>query len=336
MTEDNTVVLEEEEKNIGVEIREFKLEGESIKYKMLNITKPEQWQPASDFKLFFNMVSPGSETTSVWELNGISYGDISRLNELYEEPFFEERSECSASEQIALKNHYEKEKSKWENSRRVSILEMATGYSVPGETLEEKIEFITTRDAGELEALNHYIADICTSLSEGREAEMMKQIASLSTASVKKVSNFNDWVKSSGTQAFFRICRPFQDYIVQIPLAGISSKRKLEIDSECMTPIPPKVMGIDPATGRPSPKYLKDNTKDKDYIRAVNAVNDKWIVLMADECLPFKIPGETLEEKKVWISQRLAGDVYKLRQFINAELCGVLSRYNFFTKGSAR
>lgn len=334
--ENDVVVLEDIEKELGVEIHEFVIDNQPIKYKILNITKPEQWQDAKQFTLFHNSTNPGMDETLVWELKGISYQDVQNLNELMEEPVFEERQECSLSEQLALKKHFESERAKWESIRKITLLELATGYTVPGESIEGKIEWLDSRDGGETEALNQYISDICTGLAEGKEHQIMKQIAAFSATQIKKASSFNDWVASSETQAIFRTCRPFQDYVIQIKLKGISNSRKKQIDSECITPAPPKVMGIDPSTQRPSPRFMKDNPRDPEYIKVVNAINTKWLILILEECLPFAIPGDSIEDKKNWISERLAGDILKLSYFVKSELCGVLSRYNFFTKGSVR
>jgi hypothetical protein len=257
------------------------------------------------------------------------------LETAFEEPILEERAELSAKEQTALKHAHIKERGEWQLKRQVRMLEVATRQVIPGDDMKAKMQWVAERNNGELQALCAYIADVCTGLREGQMHEIMKQIHSMSSHETKIVSNFSEWEIAAQTLANFRMCRPVEDFVFQIPMKGISQTRKLEIDQECILPVPPMKMGIDPQTQRPSPKYKKENPRDPDYIRAKRAVEDKWMIMILDECMPFKIPGTSIKEKREWLNRRLLGDVIKLRQFIDNELLGSLSRYNFFTKGSA-
>jgi hypothetical protein len=147
------------------------------------------------------------------------------------------------------------------------------------------------------------------------------------------MNSFSDLLSVAQSGSTFRMSRPGEDYIIEIPLKQLSEKVKSQIDEQTPDPIPPSKPGKNPASGKVDAAYPEYAWNDPGYKRKKRANDRKKDILRLEAILPFSIPGTTIEEKYSWIGDRLLGDVLKLRNFVDGEVVNYRKRFNFFTKG---
>ncbi len=83
-----------------------------------------------------------------------------------------------------------------------------------------------------------------------------------------------------------------------------------------------------PVDGMPKQKIMLEN--DPAYLANVQEMNDKRMTKVVDAALTFDIPGETWQEKHVWLQARLPGDVINLYNTIERLLFNLSEKYGEF------
>lgn len=295
---------------------------ESRDFDILVIDKPEKWEPASAFATTFRLNMLGTNTGIEIPLRGISYGEYEDMETSFE---FPQRPDNQNPE---IQDRYQTEFQKVLTKRHVRIFETATGQSIPGEKLDDKCEWLKQLGVGESNAIYDYISDVASALEVGSLKSDYDSMTPTGCNALK-FTNFNDLLSASRIGSRFIFHRPFEKFLIEFPLKQISEKTKQQIDEECKDPIPPGRPGQNPATGKLEADFIR-NEKDPGYIRSMRAMARKRTVMRLNAILQFEIPGDSIEEKYKWISQRLVGDIFHLQLFMERELFSYRSRLDFF------
>lgn len=301
-------------------------DGESV-FNVLRIDTPNKWKEAREIERKYTW-KVGSKNINM-HLTGISYGKWSEIEENAPMP---DRPDSDSDDKVV--DEYNEKMERQLLRKRILVLEAATGFEIPGKSIEEKEEWIKRKGENDLEVLFNYIQSsvCCTENGEVENDYMTALIESdLLENSIVDMKSFDDWEDASNTEHIFRFSRPEEDFIIEIPLKGISKEVRKRIESETKDPLPPKVPKRDKRTRRIDPKLpLEYNYNDPGWIKNVQAMAKKRLVLMVSACLTFDIPGNSINEKYTWLSDRLLGDVVKLRNFIRSDLVGFSEYRDFF------
>ena len=303
--------------------------SESI-FSVLVIDKPEKWLPANQHSHEFNIKTPGTNKVKRFNLNAISYSaweDIEDSNPLPELKQDEYGNDNTSDPQF-LEAH-----AKVHERRNILFIESSIGEKIPGTTPEEKIAWLNKRAAGEFQQLVSFVKNTMGAISEGNTIDQYNAVVIndvTSVNNVKEIKSLADWDEVDDSYGAFRISRPFEDYVVEFPIKAISSQTRSEIEKACIPPIPPKGPYVDPVTNKIDPRRIVPNTKDPHYIQKLNQVHYKKLLMLTQAALTFEIPGSTQDEKIKWLTDRIIGDIIKLRRFIDEELLGYKQQFDSF------
>lgn len=301
---------------------------ESQKFKIVIIDSPEKWQAAIEVGANYTMALPGGSKMQ-FKLCGVSLKDYEEAETSH--PIQRVNEDASEQEQAAQRAEIESAISR----KQCCILEKALRKPIPGETIDAKVAYLSQRTSGEIEALYKFVQETLGNLVDGN----MMQAFLISTTKkdkdddVVEFSDFSDWKTAAETKYTMRMHRGVQDFLIEFPLKGVSEEARREIDLQCKEPDPPKIPKRDPKTGRFDPSILVPNYEDHTWKRSLRAVNQIRTVKTFAACLPFEIPGGNDQQKYAWISERLVGDVVRLKRFIDTEIIGIGAKLDLFTRG---
>ncbi len=294
-------------------------------FKFLVIDDPSKWVAAEKITGHYDMPILGQSRSLRFSLTGLSAKqwqeiETQHLIPTWDNPGKQPDDAFLDSRELALA------------AKRAHVIEVSSGKKIPGESYNDKAIALQKLNGGEVQALYLYIQDVVCSTEDGSLIQKYKKIASeASTDNVSEFSDFSDWVKATETGYIFRLQRPSQEFILEFPLKNISSKDKLDIELQTRDPEPPQIPFRDPNTGKMVPHQMMPDYNDRSWLERCRVVAQKRTTMLLSACLPFEIPGKNTLEQYEWISQRLIGDVIRLQTFINDELCGYRSRYDFFS-----
>ena len=298
--------------------------GTEVPYKFLVLDSTDKWPVAGNFSSHYDMPVLGSNSSIRFNLTGIS---------LKEWESIEADNVIPAQQEGQDDKEYESERDSVVLKKEVAIFEKAIGQSIPGKKAEEKIDWLKQRNPGEIEALFRYIQNDLCNMRNGSMIDSYNLALEHGKANEKEIrdfSNFEDWQTATTSQYTFRMQRPYEDYIIEVPLRGLSQELKKDIDAQTKDPEPPKMPHRDPKTNRFDPMDMRPNFSDPAWLRSSRAVNQKRTAMYMDACLMFDIPGSNWQEKYNWLADRLTGDVINIKNFIENDLVGFRSRYDFF------
>lgn len=295
-------------------------------YSFLVIDSAEKWEDACDLHTHYDMPIIGTDRKIRFPLQGISQAEWEQIELKVNVPEWEgpEGEETPEFEEGVERAVLEK---------KMLLFEAATGQKVPGENTEQKIAFLEDRCPGEVDALFAFISQVLSNFVGGSILDEYNIIRNRSKAEVHEFKSFDDWHKASESKYIFRMQRPFQRHIIEIPLKAIDSSTKNKIFRDTEPPTPPRVPKRLP-DGSFNPRETEPNYKDTAWKQRQRACGQRRVVNLLDACLPFLIPGSNDKEKYEWLSRKLVGDVIQLRDFIEDDILGYGSRYDFFTIGS--
>lgn len=304
-----------------LEERTFKGSESEESFKVLSIDSPDKWKNAEENTSDFTIRSgEGSYSLS---LKGVSLADWEKVEDEVKFPSHltdkkdSEKSNAELEEQNKLSMH-----------RKVLIFEKSFG-NIPGETVDEKIEFLKDRVPGEVDSISDFIGRELCNFKDGARLSSYILLIEASKTPVN-LSSFDNWSTASETKYIFRFQRVYDEFITEIPLKGVSAKDKESIEIETKFPEPP-MLPKRLANGRFDPSQLEPNTEETSYVTACKLNGRKRMVMYMDKCLSFELPGTTVEEKYEWLSGRLVGDVIRLQEFINRRILSYEEQYDFFT-----
>lgn len=308
-----------------MEHRKMEVDGVEYSFPILTVNSPELWLPASEIKGSFNMVYAGTDRSMRFSMTGISLNEWEKIEQQNIIPEWMENGvespEFLAKKKLAIE------------AKNIAILEAALCMKFPGKNVEEKITFLRKRVPGEVDSIyNHVQMKICNWVG-GEDPTLLMQYNQLNQVAIPKVIDFKDfadWKEAAETQYIFRMQRPSDDYIIEVPIHGISKEVKENILEETKESDPPLVPVWNSRTGRMDPSLTKPNFLDASWLKRSRAIHQKRTTMYLESCLPFNIPGSDQKQKYEWISHRLVGDVLRFQNFIESELMGYGARYKSF------
>lgn len=308
-------------------------DGGQSRFDVLVIDKPEKWLPAKEHSEKLDIKTPGTERIKRFNLNAISYHEWENIEDSNPLPELkqDEYGNDNTSDPQFLEAH-----NRVHEARNILFIEASIGEKITGTTTEEKTAWLNKRSSGEFQRIVSFVKRTMGALTDGvtldqYNAVVMSDVSVGDTAAVKEVKSLTDWEEVDDSYGCFRISRPFENYIVEFPVKAISSEVKSEIEKACTPPIPPKGPYVDPITGKIDPRRVMPNVKDPHYLQKVNQMHSKKLLMLVQAALIFEIPGNTHEEKIRWLTDRIVGDVVKLRRFIDEELLGYKQQFDSFT-----
>lgn len=294
-------------------------------FQFLTIDSAEKWKEASEFRTVFEMPILGSDRTMQFNVRGLSLADCEVIETQHRISDWKgEGNPPPAFEESRQQVIFEK---------MVHVFEEACEIKFPGETWGEKANAVRKLNPGEIEALYQFIFN---KASNGADGPLLGQYDLLSSFRKNKskatavFTDFSQWEAATRTGYFFRMQRPLENFIIEFPLKNISSADRAMIESETRTPDAPKMPRRGPDK-KPIPGEMIPDLEDEGWLRACRAVGQKRTAMYLNACLTFQIPGANLQAQYEWLSKRLLGDVTRLRDFIEEDLIGYRSRFDFFT-----
>jgi hypothetical protein len=302
-------------------------EIESV-FRVKRIRSAEDWPEADFFKAEYRMPIVGSGRFMTFPLRGVSLNQWEEIEQEHTVPTWDKDGKPDED--------FERHKRQIVAEKMAHVFEqaLANGIKFPGETWSEKAAAIFKLNPGETEALYFYIQHSLCNFQDGPLLERYQ----LSSATNKfqhpdiELNSFADWEAATKSAYVFRMHRAIEDHIIEFPLKNISTEDRLAIDRETQEPDPPRKPKRDPSTKRMIAGETVPDYDDVHWKQRMRAVNQKRIAMYFNACLTFTIPGGNLMEQYNWIARRLMGDVIRLKTFIEQDLCGYESRYNFFTR----
>lgn len=292
-------------------------------FKVLSINSSELWLPAIEHSSEYDLKVRNSSNVKRFTLKGVCFSELENSEAEFQLPESAEDEDDTAD--------YNKQKAITLQKRKVKLLEHSSGFIIPGNSLDDKVRWLELRAQGEVDTLFNYVSDVMGNFYDNPILSEFTSLALRQATNIISVSDFSQWEEAANTETVFRMARPFEKYIIEFPLKSISTKDKQEIDEQTKEPIPPKLPRRDKETGRIDPTRLEPNYRDPHYKERLRVINQKRFAMVIQAALMFDIPGGNWEQKYQWISQRIVGDVIRLRNFIDEEILGYKSRYDFFT-----
>lgn len=307
------------------EIRRFASKKQGVpdkEFKFLVIDQISKWAAAHEIKTTFSMKLNDTQTLR-FPMQGISLKDWETVEISNHIP-----SEIEGASEEA-KSEIEEMSRKAICAKRIALFELATGKTIPGNTIDEKNDFLSARVAGELESLYSFVTYTLAGISRGQLVnEYLQCILNSENSAVIEFAGFDDWKVATETRAAFRMHRSYEDFIVEFPVIGISDAARTKIDNECKDPAVPQIPKRKPGGGFERGQVTA-NYNDPSWRAASRAVNQKRITKYLTACLPFIVPGLNEREQYDWLSQRNVGDIIGLKGFIEENLLSFGDRFNF-------
>lgn len=321
-------LVSEPESESNTEIRNLKMkDGGDQSFEFLVIDSAEKWQPAKEFKSVYDMPIIGTPKKIRFNLQGVSLADWEKIELDHKSPEWDGEGSISSE--------FEQRRDQILNEKFAHVFELALGRELPGLSYTEKANKLKELNPGEVQALFLFVQNTACNYRDGHLLQSYLTATLNRTDSdsdITEFTNFEEWKVATEAAYIFRMHRPFEDYLIEFPLKNITSEVRSRIESECRDPDPPRKAKRDPKTKRLIPGETEPDFQDEHWLRKCRAVNQKKLVMFLDACLSFQVPGENQLKQYEWISQRLMGDVVRLKDFIEQELCGYASRYNFFSR----
>lgn len=315
--------LSEAEIEAALVTRVFKDErGGERPFKVLVIDSPEKWLPSETVVATYDMPILGTNRFKRFKFTGISLAAWDDLESAHVIPIWQ--GDGLPNEAFNI------EKEKVSREKMVHVLEVSLGEKIPGSTWAEKATWLEKMNMGEFQALYMAAQYEGCNLSDGNLLGDYITLSSMNRQ-VEEFTGFGKMDDASKSQYFFRQQRPGDNYIIEFPLRGISAKQREEIDNECKEPEPPKIPKRDHARGGALDfKNMIPNLQDKQWLDRCRVVGRRRTMMYFNACLPFAIPGTTIQEQFDWLGGKVVGDIVKLKRFMTEEITSYASRYNSF------
>lgn len=296
------------------EIREF---NDGTRYKVLVIDSPKKWKKAIDVK-FVDVVEKDGKLVTV-EMTCISSGANDFANEAYPIPE-------STSQEEAKSPDFIQKTEKAKAIRKVLFFENALRVTLPGSNNEEKADALVKMPGVYIDKLFDLINKKACAITDGDMPEFFER-SRKSGESIKKISNEDlfSFPEEKEPTMFCRFQRPFESFMVEIPLLQLSTEDRNRIEAENQIPDPPMRPGKGFDTKNPEPFI-----NEPGYQAKVKRIKMKKTIAYITACLPFEIPGDNASDKNKWLSDRICGDVLKLQLYIQNEIVDYSWGLNFF------
>lgn len=309
-------VAEDKGNDSNIKIKKF---PNNIEFKVITIDSHEKWQKASDISFVKEIVIDGKKIK--FNLKCVSLGRFKYINENYPMPerdtnaSMEDQKEAVSDAEISL----------MQARRRVLYFEGCSGKLLPGKDLDDKARILLGKPVDLIDRVfeivnNHACASIDNDQSLEYNALRSKH------AEVIEVNDIESFLSDENLASrMFAFGRPFDDIVIEIPLKTIASQRRSEIEESFKIPSPPQRPGKNFDVQNPVAWYDEPH-----YVAKVRNIRNRKFLAFLEECLMFKIPGTTEDEKTEWLNERPVGDILKLQLYVQRELVDSSMAISFF------
>ena len=317
-----------EKPELQFEIREIHTkDGQKYSYKFLVIDSPDKWLPASSYSCDYIMQSPGSSDGLRFKFQGVSFQQLEDIEWVHEEPDLPPASDRSQEQ--------EQQYRVWLMTKRANLFEVSSGKKIPGEDYYAKARFLLSKfNDADVEAMHKFIQSSAAALGDGilmqRYYDLALERSNQGQNKVVEFKDMGDWEEFCKASYSFLMQRPADDYIIEFPLKNLTAEQKISIEFETKEPPAPQMPSRDPATRKFIPGKMEPDFKNPGWRAKCREIAHKRTAILIESCLMFEIPGTNISEKYNWISQRTCGDVYRLKTFIEDEVCNYHSRLKSF------
>lgn len=302
-------------------------EGNKYEFDFLFLDSADKWKAASDFSFICEINRLNDSKLNI-PMHGISFADREEMESVYPLVKRLSKKDTMGNEIPESDQDFTARSNSLNAKRSVFLIERAIGKKIPGETLDEKVSFLSKRSIGEIDTLTDFAEVNCSAINSGN---LVEKFTSLNLQPlVNEFKGFEEWEEASQIKSIFRFQRPTENFIVEIALRNISQEDKISLEASCAPPDAPRNQRkvVD---GKTAPMHeWEPNYDDPTWKKSLAASQQKRKVMIFEKCLMFEIPGSNEHEKYKWLSSRLVGDIYKINRFIEQEICGYRSKYNFF------
>jgi len=297
---------------------------EEVKEEKVNelvVAKPEDWPMATEVKSKTTLDTPNGPM--IFNLRAISYGEqreIEDQNPLPEAPLkrvhgheYRDSDDQSFKDTTEVVNF----------ARRIAKIDKCwltkDGTGIPGATLVEKTKWAGANlyRSGEIAKLNYDII-ILSGWGMGAPIPPEKKVAVEADPA--------NWAKASQSRFGYRIKQG--DRFLVFNLGSLSQLRINQIKDSCRPLPPPNKPKMHPATKRPIPGSEEPDFFDVAYKQRVKNSEVHETTLQLEEAL-FKFPGNSVEEKALWLDARPAFEVMLLNAFLGNNVIAYRDRSDF-------
>lgn len=308
------------EENNGIKIvtedsfiteKEFK----DSKFKVIVVDSPEKWVDANCLT-FEQSINFSPNTSTLFKFRGIPYSTWNYAMMNYK--ILDDIEQNKESNRIALL------------SRKIHLLEHATGKKFKGNSMDEKIANYEQKPIRFVDQLNSLINDIVCGVGDGPLSLAYKKELEKSPIIAKSFEDFDDLNSVNQNEFELYIQRQFQSHILIFPIKAVSQADKQNIESQIPRPTPPLKPRKDTAGRIDYSSSPEPDVSDPGYLMKLRVAAEKRITMYLDACLPFNIPGNAFSDKSEWIGRKLVGDVHKLHRFIEDNVINYTGGFSFF------
>lgn len=269
------------------------------------------WPEASAMRFSVGIQYGGKLTT--FNIRGVSDSELSYIQGKNEVPEAKDDNEERDPGFIELRDRRV-------DLRKVSLFELAIGEKIPGNTEGEKLKWLRGQCTISIQNLYDVIQDVSLGLGSN-DNEGHYRMHLLESPDAREFLSFAA-LEEDPTYSFIR-GRQGQDYVNVFAMNAITEEVKLSIENSNK---------LDPPPMRPS----KSPDGTLDYKNAEPWFDEPMYKLRTDKakkaksaaymshCIPFNIPDDD------WIGKRMAGDVLRMKLFIQQELLDPSIRTSFF------
>lgn len=321
MTEDSKIA----EKNSKEEtngIKEVVIEDNTFKVK--KIESIEDWTDAEDISGKFNMDINGLKIT--FNYKGISHLIWNSMVSEFKIPTAEDVSEDMTDEEFAIlvSDAY--------LPRKVVLFERGLSLKIPGETIDEKCKSLSRTPYAENERLLGEIKKYCLCFDNGSDVdkEIYRRTRNTSCKGLE-IKSYEDFFSATERiNPYFVIFKhEAEDFLYELELKPLTEERRVEIEKEFATPKAP-VRPKRTLSGGLDTTIRERFETEPNHMRRVAKIKSLKTAAYICECLPFEVPGETMEDKMKELYKKPAGDIVELSLYIMQNFVSYSDTVDFF------
>jgi len=283
---------------------------------VIKVTSPEHWPEAVTVKDQVQMDT--LQGPMIFEIRAQSYGEDIQLVEDVPDP----KPPTRESRGITIED---RENEDYVAAANAAFFKRVVGTidqcwkKIPGDDLAAKAHWVSEH-AWRPGEINHlYNAILALSGLHAGEAIVPEALAK------PIVADPDTWALSSQVRVAYMISRAGQRLTFE--LTGLSQLKQNQIVMACKPPEPPLKPIHDKITGKRT--GVEPDLNDAKYKAAVQAADQYERVMKLELALPFKLPGDTNEQKLEWLKKRPVYEVRGLLMHLNHNILSYRNRSDF-------
>ncbi len=287
------------------------------KPEIITVDEPSKWLAAKDVKTEISINSVEGEFK--FDVRALSYTEDQHIVKSYPIP-----DPPEVKRGRAVIRDYEDQKyldacAEMRFRRMVATIDLCWN-TIPGDDINEKSKWAEDNlwRGGDMKNLYGQIMGV-SGFGSGKKRD--------ESCLAVKINKPEDWIKASRAPSIYTFKRGNVEYNFNV--TGIKGTRVKEIETStnpgpAPTEFPIGVMGKPDTKATPIP-----NPKNPKYVQRCEELAQARRVLWLDECLGFKIPGESMAEKVQWVGDRPSGEINELVGFLQLDVMSYRDRTDF-------